>query len=77
MDDCHLGYTKKTQTFDVKCLPEDLKNFRPPAHRLLHLEISQRRKSQIARKGFCDPRKNPSRNCSKVLHFRASSPSSH
>jgi hypothetical protein len=28
------------------------KNFRPPAHRLLHLEISQRRNSQIARKGF-------------------------
>ncbi len=51
MDDRHLGYTKKLQTFDRKCLPEET-TFAPPAHRLLHMEISQRRKSQIARKGF-------------------------
>jgi hypothetical protein len=48
----HLGYTKKIQTFDRKCLPEETTFAPAPAHRLLHVEISQRRKSQIARKGF-------------------------
>jgi hypothetical protein len=51
MDDRHLGYTKNIQTFDRKFLPEE-KTFAPPTHRPLHVEISQRRNWQIARKGF-------------------------
>lgn len=51
MDDRHLGYTKTFQNSDRNCLPEET-TFGPPAHRLLHLEISRRRNLQIARKGF-------------------------
>jgi len=75
MDDRHLGYTKNIQTFDRKLLPEE--KLSPPCPSSSSFGNLATTKFADREEGFCDPRENPSRNCSKVLHFRASSPSSH